>query len=48
MEPPIGTSDHNLILFTLNINCLHTKNISEQQFNSWKNADYQAINESLH
>jgi len=50
IEPPIGTSDHNVILFTPNINCLHNNNddILVQQFYSWKNADYQAINESLH
>jgi len=44
-EPPIGTSDHNVILFIRNINCLHnTNDISVQPFYIWKNADYQAIN----
>ncbi|XP_012562875.1 uncharacterized protein LOC105847690 [Hydra vulgaris] len=48
IEPPIGTSDHNVIIFTPNLSCLYNKTeLPVQQFFCWKNADYQVINKYL-
>ncbi|XP_047132453.2 uncharacterized protein LOC124811182 [Hydra vulgaris] len=48
IKPPIGTSDHNVIIFTPNLSCLYNKTeVLVQQFFCWKNADYQVINKYL-
>jgi Endonuclease-reverse transcriptase len=45
--PPIGTSDHNVIMFTPYLFFLdNIEDSSAQQFHDWKNADYEAINVS--
>ena len=46
--PPIGVSDHNVVVFTPNIsNLIHNVIDDGHEFYSWKNADYTAINEYL-
>jgi hypothetical protein len=46
--PPIGESDHNVVMFTPNISYPRDEdNVIQQKFYNWKNADYTAINDLL-
>ena len=41
--PPIGESDHNVVLFSADVNPSLTTDDAVHECYDWKNADYQAI-----